>query len=95
MTTGPNDQVADRDEQAALWWLDLAAGDLSADSRDAFDAWIADDENAIAFEHVARAWHAVDGAAGSPELIRMRSVAIDDYRRANRRRWAGSLSAAR
>lgn len=93
MNTAPNDIADDRDEQAALWCLSLATGDLPADERDAFDDWIADVANATAFENVARVWQAVEGAAGSPELIRIRGAAIENYRRANRQRWTRRISA--
>lgn len=82
----------DRDEQAALWCLELATGDLPIHARDAFEQWIADAENADAFEHVARVWQTAEGAAGSPELIRLRSAAIENYRRANQRRWTRRIS---
>ena len=82
----------DRDEQAALWCLELASGDLPVRDQDAFDRWIADAENANAFEQVARVWQAANDVAGSPELIRLRSAAIENYRNANERRWIKPMS---
>lgn len=90
MNRGHSDM--DRDEQAAFWCLSLATGDLPIGERDAFDHWIADAKNADAFEQVAQVWQTAEGAAGSPELIRLRSAAIENYRRANRRRWTRRIS---
>lgn len=77
----------DRDEQAALWCLSLAEGELPADEREAFDAWIIHPDNARAFEEAARVWNGSDGAAELPELIHMRSAALESFRRANQQRW--------
>ena len=46
--------MADRDEQAAVWCLELSEDTLSAERQQAFDAWIAEPENALAFEKAAQ-----------------------------------------
>ncbi|MGP7795575.1 FecR family protein [Sphingomonas sp. CLY1604] len=84
-----NDALAasNRDEQAALWCLELSDGILSADQRNAFEQWYADAENAAAFQHAAAAWDTVEAIANTPEVVQMRSEALDTFRRVNLRRW--------
>ena len=79
--------VIDRDEQAALWCLDLAEGELSRHEQARFDGWIADPNNAAAFEEAARVWNNADASSEMPELIQMRTIALESYRRTNERRW--------
>jgi len=81
------DNMPDRDEQAALWCLSLAEGELDSADRAAFDKWVADPDNARAFEEAAKVWNATDQAAELPELIHMRSAALESFRHANHRRW--------
>ncbi|MDB5575403.1 MAG: anti-FecI sigma factor FecR [Bradyrhizobium sp.] len=83
----------DRDDQAAMWCLSLAEGELPRHERDAFDLWLGDPENATAFDDAARVWNAAEGAADRPELIHMRRAALESYQRANQRRWATRISA--
>lgn len=87
MTSPMEENLTDRDEQAALWCLELAEGDLSRHEQARFDEWIADIENAAAFEEAARVWKSVDASSDMPELIFMRTSALEDFRRANQRRW--------
>lgn len=81
------DNKPDRDEEAALWCLTLADGELKPADRIAFDRWVSDAENARAFEEATRLWRAADGAAEMPELIQMRSAALENFRRTNGQRW--------
>lgn len=83
----PEEPILDRDEQAALWCLDLAEGELSHHEQADFDDWIADPDNARAFQDAARVWNAADASSDMPELIQMRTAALEGYRRANQRRW--------
>ncbi len=87
--------IAGRDDQAAAWCLRLSEGALSASDRGAFDRWIADADNAAAFDDTTRAWRALEAAAEVPEVIQMRSAALDDYYRANRLRWSAGPSRSR
>lgn len=87
MTSAMEDGWMDRDEQAALWCLELAEGELSRLDQARFDAWVADADNAAAFEEAARVWKSADASSEMPELIFMRTAALEDFRRANQRRW--------
>ncbi|MBZ6379583.1 hypothetical protein B5C34_15735 [Pacificimonas flava] len=81
------DPTEGRDEEAAAWCLQLAEDRLSEDDWRAFDAWRADEDNAAALRDALDAWQLVDSAAELPQLIRARTVALNSFRRANRRRW--------
>ena len=80
MSPAENDAVPDRDEEAALWCLDIADG-LSAEQQAAFDRWYADPENEAAFQRAAGAWETVELIGGTPEIVQLRSDALDAYRR--------------
>ncbi len=83
-----NDNQPDRHEEAALWCISLAEGELPPGEREAFDRWMQDDRNAAAFQAVVRTWETADSAAHLPEAIGMRSAALESYRTVHRRRWA-------
>lgn len=87
MTSTMEDSWMDQGEQAALWCLELAEGELSRLDQARFDAWIEDADNAAAFEEAARVWKSADASSDLPELIFMRAAALEDFRRANQRRW--------
>src|SRR3546814_17850547 len=99
-----NDTQPDRHEEAALWCMSLAEGQLPPGEREAFDRWLGDDRNAAAFQAVVRTWKVADGAARLPEAIAMRSAALESYRTSNRRLrtrrigartwWAGGTATA-
>lgn len=76
------------DEEAADWRLRMAEGQLTARDQKAFDAWIADPKRRAAFEEAIAIWQGVESIGGQPELIQVRSEALDRYRRAHARRWA-------
>lgn len=92
MTTLPDQLSLDRDEQAAMWCLSFAEGELSPVDRIAFDRWLADPDNAQAFDEAAMLWNNADAAADMPELIHARAQALEHYRRANERRWRPAWS---
>ena len=87
MTDRAEDLLPDRDEQAALWCLELAEGELSYLDQMRFDDWIRDSENAAAFEESAQVWNSADISSDTPELIHLRGAALESYRRANQKRW--------
>ena len=87
MSSPVEDTWMDRDEQAALWCLELAEGELSRAEQARFDEWISEPENATAFEEAARVWKSADASSEMPELIQMRGAALENFRRANQRRW--------
>jgi transmembrane sensor len=77
-----------RDQEAAEWCLALSGGDLPAADRSRFDAWVSDPDNACALADAVRLWNCADAAAELPEMIQLRGVALDRFRRANRSRWS-------
>lgn len=88
MTALPDDDVPmTRDEQAALWCMALADGHLGRDEQRAFDLWVADADNATAFEDAIRVWQGAELAADMPESIRARSAALESFRQAHSDRW--------
>lgn len=89
MSDSSDSALPSREETAALWHLQLAEGDdLSAEDLAAFEAWLADPDNAAAFREQAALWRLTDTAASEPEAVRMRGAALDSYSRANAERWA-------
>lgn len=80
--------MTDPDEQAAEWCLRLAEGALDADEQRAFDLWLSDEDNAAAFQDQAALWELTEVAGRTAEVVRMRSDALETYRRANKRRWS-------
>jgi len=77
----------DRDEQAAMWCMNHANGDLSAEEQEVFALWMNDPANAEALRLQASIWNLTAFSASKPEFVRMRREALDDYHRANARRW--------
>jgi len=88
MTTDLSRPAGDRDEQAALWCVELSSGALGPEKSKAFDAWIADGDNAAAFQDAADAWRSVDAFAETPELVALRAASLERFRKQNRRRWS-------
>jgi len=86
------DETSDRDEQAAHWCLSLAEGALGPSDQAAFDRWLAEPDNAQAFADAANVWNAIDQVSDRPELIHLRSSALETFRRANRGRWTRRIA---
>lgn len=80
-----------REEEAANWCMRLAEGDLSIEEQQRFDSWIASGFNQRSFEDALAIWNGVDAAAEQAEFIRIRTAALEDFRKANRRRWSGKM----
>ena len=75
-------------EAAGYWCVRLAHGDLSLAEQQEFDAWIeVSDAHGRAFEEVVRTWHSVDVISLQPDVIAQRSQALEDFGKANARRW--------
>jgi len=75
-------------EAAASWCIKLMSGPLSADEQAALDHWLA--ANPAGDEYLQgqlAAWRALDAASETPEVVSYRAEALDQMRRANRRRW--------
>jgi len=89
MSPNSPEEPMDRDEQAADWCLRMADETQTPAERQAFQDWIADAANREAFEEATILWQRVESAADRPELIQLRTQALEDFQRSNRRRWAG------
>lgn len=90
--TAAFDDMSDRDEQAAFWCLSLSEGALTPDDQAAFDRWFADPDNARAFAQTADVWNAIDQVSDRPDVITLRSAALETFRRASRQRWTRQVS---
>ena len=67
-------------------------GNWTVENQLAFDERISKDpEFADAARRVQETWHMVESHAASPELMAMRELAISRVRRANARRWGGTV----
>jgi transmembrane sensor len=86
------DTARDRDEHAAHWCLAFAEGPLTPTDQKTFDRWLAQPDNAQAFSEAANVWDAIDVVSDRPELIHMRSAALEAFRHASRQRWARRVS---
>lgn len=93
MTASTREQLS-RDEHAASWCLRLAEDKLTMEDRRALDSWLVDADNRKAFELAVSLWRHLDVAAEQPEVIRLRTQALEDFRLANSQRWARSLPIA-
>lgn len=87
MTLQQQDEARARDERAALWCLELAEGALSPQQQAEFDLWIGTPDNARALAEAATILGIAAATADEPEMIHMRSAALENYRGANERRW--------
>lgn len=74
--------------EAAAWRVQLAEAGVEGSGD--LEAWLAaDPANRQAWRQVQASWALFGEHATSPELIRARRGALDDARRASRRRWRG------
>ncbi len=73
-------------ETAAAWWQRLR-GHEPYDTA-AFEAWLnADPAHAEALEQIKAAWHSFDDYQTSPELLALRTNALNRVYRSGQRRW--------
>lgn len=78
-----------RAEQAGIWCMRLAEGELDAQARAEFETWLqADPRHRRAFDRAVATWRDVGIAEGAPEFLPLRVEALNGVRRAQRRRWA-------
>ncbi|MBS0420049.1 MAG: FecR domain-containing protein [Proteobacteria bacterium] len=80
------------DEQAADWCLRLAEAHLQPAEWDELECWMADPRHRKALEEAVTVWRSVEDAAEQPELIQLRSRALESLRRVNRRRWTDRIT---
>jgi transmembrane sensor len=84
---GDGELPLDRDGQAIAWCMRMAEGRLMLEEQSAFDRWLAQAGNREAFEEAVAVWHGAEIVAEQPELIRVRTQALESFRAANERRW--------
>ena len=85
-----NDVQARALVEAAAWRVHLT--EARVESNADFEAWLAGDaHNRDAWQQLQGPWDLFGEQATSPELIQARRVALEDARRAARRRWQGGL----
>ncbi|MEJ7935841.1 FecR domain-containing protein [Sphingobium sp. AN558] len=83
--------LPNRDEQAAIWYLNIVQEELSDDDQKEFEIWLSHPENLKAFEEAARLWNDADRASEMPEVIQLRSAALQDFNHFSQR-WPRRLS---
>lgn len=81
-------------EAAADWFAKAEDDRMPLDERRAFDAWMADADNARAYRDVEDAWDVLGEAGGDRELLRMRSAALRAASGPSRRAVFGMAGAA-
>jgi transmembrane sensor len=78
-------------EEAAAWVLRLAEAEAHPILREAFEEWRAgSDDRARAFAEAQASWALLGEHAAAPELLTLRSEALDRARRTGQQRWAGA-----
>jgi transmembrane sensor len=83
-----NETAPDRLEQAAEWCMRLADGDLATNERQGFETWLEEDPaNRQAFEQTVGVWQRFGEPSAAPEVIALRSEALEALRLANKKRW--------
>jgi transmembrane sensor len=88
VTAVANDAGPDRFECAAEWCMRLADGDLTANERQEFDGWLQESpDNRQAFDQTVGVWQRFGEPSAAPEVIALRSEALEALRLANRKRW--------
>lgn len=90
-----DEKECDRDNAAVEWCLLLAEGSLDEVSRDAFERWINVSANKCAFDEALRVWRACDQAADLPEVVRLRRRGLEQFQRAQGRRWRDRIPVQR
>ena len=89
MRASANDAAPDRLDQAGEWCVRLADGGLSASDRERFEAWLDEDPaNREAFEQTVAVWQRFGEPSAAPEVIALRTEALEALRLANRKRWS-------
>ncbi|WP_052071889.1 FecR family protein [Sphingopyxis sp. MWB1] len=73
--------LSDPADMAALWCMRLSEGALSDSEWDMFEAWLAHPENASLFEQASSIWRASGEVGDWPQLIALRTEALNDYRK--------------
>lgn len=98
MTDGPNlnlpDTAADdRLEKAVEWFLRVRSEGAHPEDLSELQRWMeGDPHNAQAYQQVTATWNTLDAHASAPEIVVGRRDALEDSRRAARRRWSAKAA---
>lgn len=90
--TAPEQDAA---EVAAMWCLSLAEGGLDEDEWGRFEHWLAQPGHAELFQDAARVWRASGDVGDWPEVIGLRTQALEQFRWNGRRARADAGGGAR
>lgn len=74
-------------ETAALWCLRLSEGELDEREWAEFEAWLDAPGHADLFQEAALVWQTSGALGDLPEVIALRTKALDRFRRSNELRW--------
>lgn len=88
MAGSDENMIPDRDAEAALWCLALAEEDFDALREKALDRWLADEANVAALRRQLTLWDSTDALASLPQMLQLRSQALESFRTLNEQRWA-------
>lgn len=91
MTTNSS-AIDARRHAAAEWCMAHVDGEMEGETLARFEAWLAVPENEATFRESVEIWRALEEAADSAELIRMRTAALTSFSEANSERWMGRVS---
>jgi transmembrane sensor len=87
-------EPSQRIEDAAAWCARVAEGLETFEDQLAFEAWLAaEPDNRPTFERMAALWSGTSEIGDAPELIAVRTDALEAFRVANRRRWSRGIMA--
>jgi transmembrane sensor len=80
-------------EQAVEWFLRLRSDSAREEDLPELQRWIeSDPQNAVAYQQVCASWAAVGSHASAPEVVVGRRDALENARKAGRRRWTACLA---
>lgn len=78
-------------QQASHWCIRLAGGEMDAGEQARFEHWLEQSPaHREAFDDAVRAWQGIDELAFQPDMLALRSEALDTLAQLNRKRWAPS-----
>lgn len=88
MTAVASEAAPDPLEQAGEWCMRLADGGLARSDQERFEAWLEEtSENRKAFEQTVSVWQRFGEPSAAPEVICLRTEALEALRLANQKRW--------
>ena len=84
-------EAGGRLEQAVQWFLRVRSEGACVEDLPELQRWIEKDpQNAAAYSQVSATWSTVGAHASAPEFVIGRRDALEDSRKAGRRRWSAA-----